>query len=157
MILTLNISMVRIFRRLWKLLLEDQLEQGAEILASEKNLDEFQRIAQGYMDGSADGVVLIYYDLEIGPVGVLMWGEAAFPFETKFPKLANGWGTWVDPRVRKKGVSKALSQDGQKRLREKGFTHLYGSAMVSNTAGIERARAQGYVEHSRVAVLDLGV
>ena len=106
---------VGLFRKLWKLFLEEQKEMGGVILPNEQNLEIFTNLFKIYTDpdpeeeAKLDGVVLF-----IGEVAVMMWGDPDVPIETTLGKTAYAYGIYVLPDNRQQGLSNLLHEEPYK-------------------------------------------
>lgn len=128
-----------LFRGLWRRYLEETFEAGGDILPSRKTCAFFDSIFQAYTNLALDGVCLFADAHGIGPVGVLLWGEAGRPpFDTRFGRVAHGWGTFVQREYRRSGLSKALRNEAKTQLYSKGFSVVTGSV---NTLSVEASES----------------
>jgi ribosomal protein S18 acetylase RimI-like enzyme len=129
---------IGLFRKLWKLYLEDQVEQGGVILPTEDNLEVYVNIFKMYVDedipedAQTDGVVLF-----IGEVAMIMWGDSDSVVETTMGKTAYAWGVYVMPDHRGQGLSDMLHREAIKKLVEFKFDTVYSSIVTDNVHGYE--------------------
>ena len=112
-----------LFQKLWFQMLVAQSESGNIIYANEHNLDIYLGLFEAYVEEEAAGVVLFVAD-----TGVLMWGEAGSPFETAVGlKPCTGWGQFVSPEARGKGVLDAMIGEAVIQLADLGFDSMIGA------------------------------
>ncbi len=129
---------IGLFKKLWKLYLEEQHAQGTVILPTAENLEVYVNIFKMYVDpdipeeAQQEGVVLF-----IGEVAMIMWGDADSVVETALGKTACGWGVYVMPDHRGKGLSDLLHKETVKRLIEFKFDTVYGFVSTENTHGFD--------------------
>jgi len=113
-----------LFKKLWMQMLVAQEENGHAFKANEKNLDIYEGVFEAYVQGEVEGVVLLVADL-----GVLMWG-AGSPFDFNVgEKVVTGWGRYVTPEGRGRGISDALIVEAKKQLTDMGFDALVGGTL----------------------------
>lgn len=129
------------FLRLWLDFLQDQQEQGGDMLSTPKTISFFTLLFSAYVTGVRKGIVLLHEDC-----GVMLWGEglADLPYDTQNDLCANGWGVFVSPEFRRKGISRALYQHGSKMLREMGFSTMFAGASLKNKAGQANLISEGF-------------
>lgn len=141
-----------LFLSLWSDHIAELLDLGGDILPTEKSMAVFLEYFAAYVTGQLDGVVLIDPD-----GAVLMWGETAKDqrLDTVTGPSAQGWGTYVAPNLRRKGISKQMREMGLKELREKGFRHLIGVVSVENEAGLRSSLALGMKPTFTLVSMDL--
>jgi GNAT superfamily N-acetyltransferase len=143
------------FMQLWLTFLRENYAAGGEILPTEKNLFVFTTLFQIYVTQARPGVALMA-TLDKVPCAVLMWGDPGPGLETRWGRLAMGWGTWVHPEVRRHGIADALRAAGKAATRAMGFDAVVGTSLASNAAGLESGRrVPGMKLHSYSGVIDL--
>lgn len=129
---------IGLFKKLWKLYLEERFEQGGVILPSDENVETYTNLFKLYTnpdlpeDMKIDGIVLF-----IGEVALIMCGDPDMPFETRLGKTAYAFGVYVMPDQRRQGLFNLLYEEAKKRLNGFGFEHVTGSILESNTQGIK--------------------
>jgi len=110
-----------LFKKLWKSYLEEERETGGIMLPTEANIETSAVMFDNYVDGTYEGVVLFVADK-----AVLMYGDPGMVFETTLGKVAWGWGIYVHPDFREKGIAKELTKAAVDKLISLGFNRLYG-------------------------------
>ena len=87
---------------------------------------------------------------------MLLWGGGGeLPFDTKFDPIARGWGTYVRPEHRGKGVSTLLREKGKELLSSLGYRTVVGTVMNDNTPGVQSGEAAGFHLYATQGVLRL--
>ncbi|MDE0874669.1 MAG: hypothetical protein OSA88_12455 [Acidimicrobiales bacterium] len=113
-----------LFKKLWRDMLISQEENGHVFKANEKNLEIYLGVFEAYVNKDSEGVVLLVAD-----TGILMWGEGS-PFDFNVgDKVVTGWGRYVAPEARGKGISDALIVEAKRQLTEMGFDTLVGGTL----------------------------
>lgn len=105
--------------------------EGGEALGmtwSAATQDFFTGLFLSYADGAAEGACAISLD------GFCMAG-GPLPYTTPWGKAAAGWGTYVRPDARGRGLSRQLREIVVNRLRELGFRAIIGQVSSSNASG----------------------
>lgn len=129
---------IGLFKKLWRLYLEEQTENGSLLLPVEENVDVFANIFRMYIDptipedAQKDGVVLFISD-----VAFIMWGDSGDMVKTKLGRTAYLWGVYVKPEYRRKGLSEMLHKEAMKHLLSMGFESLYGTVLSQNETGFK--------------------
>jgi ribosomal protein S18 acetylase RimI-like enzyme len=133
---------VGLFKKLWMKLLESQHEAGSPILPNEHNLEVAVGLFNMYVDADRpdefrkDGVVLFVSD-----AAVLMWGDMCLPYQVSIgDKVAYGWGHYVDPEYRGKGIMDKMLDETLERLKSMGFDAILGSTMDGDDHADEALR-----------------
>ena len=140
----------------WREMLQENYRIGGEIIPSDVNVERYGDLFDVYVSGMAEGVVVVAED-EGEIVAVLMWGFGGEPFETRFSKFAVGWGTYVAPSHRRRGLSDRVRDYGEERLKQLGFKTVLGQAVDSNEAGLASGLAPRgrFKRHGVVGVIHL--
>lgn len=142
------------FLVLWAAYLESQRELGGDILPTARSLEFFGRLFDLYVADKLEGaLVLAEHDGDF--VGVVMWGEMPRLFDVRWKKPAQGWGTYVAPKARGKGVSDKLREAAKKSLREQGFDVVIGYVLQGNYLGTESTANFGFKATQQVVYLEL--
>lgn len=141
---------VGLFRKLWREMMEEQYTAGSPVLPNDHNLKVIEEIFEAYVEETLEGVVLLVSD-----VGVLMYGDMANPLQLSVgDKVAYGWGQYVAPDSRGKGILDKMAEKAFKQLGDMGFSAMLGNTMDKDTHGREAfARV---VEQSGLEVVDTG-
>jgi len=124
-----------LFKTLWIKYLQETAQAGGPYLPTEKTLGFYTSLFIAYSSGRWDGVVLLASDA----AGVLMWGAVPgddLPLDFRYGRVAQGWGTYVEPAHRRQGVASALRTVAKRRLVEMGFDAVIGEAWAGNKAGL---------------------
>lgn len=120
-----------LFKKLWQELNEAQFELGSTIIPNEQNLEAMLAMFEAIVSGEQDGVVLFVSD-----VAVLMWGEMGNPFETTHgTRIAFGYGHYVAPEQRGRGILDKMTEVAFAKLKEQGFESMAGSLLEKDTHG----------------------
>ncbi len=120
-----------LFKKLWMKMLEEQAAKGSLIKVSEHNVDVAATIFEAYTEGDLEGVVLF-----VSEVGVLLYGDMAGPYELSVgKKIAYGFGQYVSPEYRGRGVLDLMIAEAFKQLRLMGFDVLLGSTLEKDSHG----------------------
>lgn len=141
------------FLNLWReYLTELHVKYGGEILPTERTLTFFADLFLG-LQGGERGVCLLAEDEGV-PVGVLLWGSLQQPpVDTALGRTAQGWGTYVVPEARAKGISSRLRETARKILAEMGFEHVLGAAERINAVGLATGEKAGFKIVQQIGVL----
>lgn len=130
---------IGLFKKLWMKFLEAQHESGSLILPTEKNLDFAVGLFKSYVDEDlpaetrSEGVVLFVSD-----VAVLFYGDINLPYDVSIgKKVAYGWGYYVEPEHRGKGILKEMQKYALEKLSNMGFDAILGNTMEGDTRGEE--------------------
>ena len=139
-----------LFLQMWMELLMDVEKLGGEIVPNQKAAEAGGRLFDDYVSGEFDGIVLFADD-----VGLLMWGELAKEplFDSRFGRLAQGWGTYVRREARMEGVASTLRMEGRRQLKELGFDGISGTTHMGNEPGILSTAFAGFTPYSTNVVL----
>ncbi len=121
-----------LFKKLWKKLMIESFDQGDVVLPTDSNVEIYAQLFDKYTSPDFDlkGVVLFISD-----VAVLMWGDGDTPFELSAGRPITGWGLYVEPEYRKRGISTKLYHAAFDKSRELGFEVLVGGYLNSNHEG----------------------
>ena len=140
-----------LFQELWKEYLEDQAEKGGDIVPDPRSLRTFVQLFHKYTEGDLSGLVLL------GARGnaVLMWGDPVIELTLRFGRVAQGWGTYVRPEFRRKGISKQLRDLAVPALREAGFDAVLGTGLIGNEEGLINGVGYGFEIYAQQGVLRL--
>lgn len=87
-----------------------------------------------------------------------MWGYGgAGPLEMDWnpERIAHGWGIYVRPDARRRGITSALRESGEDHLREQGFERVLGEITAGNESARKVMEKRGDVPHSMIIVHDL--
>ena len=122
------------FLKLWISFLENQLLMGGDVLPTPKTISFFTVVFNAYITGERRGVVLL-----AGDYGVSLWGEdmGESPIDCKYVPLARGWGIYVTPEYRRKGLSTQLYEYGARRMAEMGFSYVCGMILINNDVSLQ--------------------
>ena len=111
-----------LFKKLWlEYLTESYDTKDSEIQPDEFNIERYLLFFDLYVSERIPGVVLF-----IGDSAVLMWGGIGEPPFHMDTERAVGFGTYVKPEARKKGLSAMIRKEGAKLLKEMGFEAVLG-------------------------------
>lgn len=120
-----------LFRKLWMKMLEEQAAKGSLIKANEHNVDVAATIFEAYVEEDLKGVVLF-----VSEVGVLLYGDMANPYELSVgKKIAYGFGQYVSPEYRGRGVLDLMMAEAFKQLRLMGFDTMFGTTLEKDPHG----------------------
>jgi GNAT superfamily N-acetyltransferase len=121
-----------LFKKLWMELLQAQNELGSTVISDEQSIEPVMQLFTAIIDGDLDGVVLFVAD-----AGVLMYGDAGNPMHlTVGEKVAYGYGHYVRPDARGKGILDAMITEAVKELRAMDFDVILGSTLEKDTHGL---------------------
>lgn len=143
------------FRTLWSEYLLEHEKLGSDIMATPRSLGFFMQLFDSYVSGSLLGIALL---ARKGgePVGALIWGALPpAPFDRVDEGVVCGWGAYTVPSYRRQGISRALRRRAIMDLYEGGATTVIGSALLTNTPGVESSRNVGFEPISFNGVVDL--
>ncbi len=143
------------FLGLWFEYLKETKELGGEIIPSERTLIFFAEMVQTYTMEPTLGVALATVNGQ-KLVGCLLWGALPpVPIDTEFGKIAHGFGTYVLPSYRLKGLSAKMREAAKDLLAAEGFETVLGTAGKGNTAGLKSAPGAGFVAYGTSCALNL--
>ena len=141
---------VGLFKVLWMKLLEEQAAKGSLIKANDHNLAVAVQMFEAYVEEDVEGVVLF-----VSNVACLMHGDMVTPYELSVgKKVAYGFGQYVAPEHRGRGVLDLMMAESFKQLRLMGFDVMFGNLLEKDTHG-QRAFERG-VEQNDGKVLSTG-
>lgn len=144
------------FMRLWSSLLYDLAKLGGEMRVNAHNLALYADLAQQYSAGKIAGTCLLYC---VGghPAAVLLWGrDLASPrFETVLGWPAQGWGSYVEPAFRRRGIASILRAHAAERMRQLGIERVVGMAHTGNEASYESSIRAGFIPFATVGILTI--
>ncbi len=124
---------IGLFRKLWKSMLEEQYKAGSLILPNDHNVKVMETLFEAYVNEDLQGVVLLVSD-----VGILMYGDMANPQQLSIgDKVAYGFGQYVAPENRGKGILDKMAETAFKQLIDMGFDVMVGNTMIEDTHGDE--------------------
>jgi GNAT superfamily N-acetyltransferase len=104
--------------------LRDTYAEGYDFLPTSENADTFLEIG---LTAAADGDPVLLAEEDGMPVAFIMWIGAppALRLQVR-DRVCIGWGTYVDPHYRQRGIGAALRERGHEIARAKGYTRLDG-------------------------------
>lgn len=151
------------FRWLWACYLRELRDLGSEIRVTARTVDFFALCYRLYAARALRGCALLAWRCEPGggqgsAVGVSLWGEPPSgqpPWDSDWAPQAQGWGTYVDPSCRKRGVSTALRQACMGEMRRLGIRTVVGVAHTANRVSYESSEKLGFTPHAALGVLRL--
>lgn len=118
-----------LFHKLWSEFLAESEKAGGEILATTENLGIYTLLFKAYVTEKTKPGVVVIHDND----AVLMWGQNLNPFETIWGNYFQGWGTYVAPQSRGRGISthmRVLAADQCKNL---GAEFIIGGIAPENS------------------------
>lgn len=143
------------FLSLWFEYLKELKEAGGEIIPSERTLIFFAEMVQTYTMEPQLGVALVALNGQ-RLVGCLLWGALPpVPIDTEFGKIAHGFGTYVLPEYRMKGLSVKMREAAKDLLAAEGFETVLGTAGKNNFAGLHSGTGAGFVPYGTSCALNL--
>lgn len=144
-----------IFEALWRDYLTEYHKQGGELLPTRRNLVAFLELFSAYTTNTtADAPmgVCVLADED----GVLLWGDTGPPrVDTRYDPLAFGWGTYVVPEMRQRGIAREMREFARPLLKALGFKNVQGTALNANKPGILSAESFGWFFDKRAGVAPL--
>jgi len=114
---------------------------GSEVLPTQRTLEFWMELFERYSQEDESGVVVFAGDFGFSAAG--NFGNSSM--DTIFGECAYGYGTYVRPDHRRKGLSERMRTMVNDVLYEKGFKTIIGGVHFGNTAGLESARKNGFV------------
>lgn len=131
--------------------LEELLPLGSEILPTDRSLATFARFFDAYVSGDWPGAVVL------SDGGFTMAGQSGPEplFDTKFGRMAYGWGTYVEPAYRRQGLAAAMRAALRDELRRQGFGAIAGAAHHLNGVGLESVRSLPFRFHQVIGIEQL--
>lgn len=140
-----------VFVELWQEYLQENYKTGGPLLPNGNNLNAFLRFFTAYTSNKQPGIVL----LAAKDNAVLMWGAAPSVFDSRYGRVAQGWGTYVRPEYRREGWSAKMRKVAMAELAPR-FDTVIGSGALPNEAGIESGVKAGFRLFESVGALKLG-
>lgn len=132
------------FRLLWAEFLAEHEKLGSDTKATNRSLAAYDDLVTAYIRRQLPGVALLAR-MDGRFVGALLWGSSGpIPLDRVNESVVAGWGSYTQPDYRRHGVSDALRREAALRLHEMGIETVYGSAVLSNVAGVEASRKIGF-------------
>lgn len=129
------------FRDLVRGYLEDTAT--GDILPCEENIEVYSALFDRYLrDGG--GAVLVAAKPYGRPLAFTMAGEIPHGFRTRHGRAAMGWGTYVTPPQRRRGIARQLREALDVRLREMGFDTVIGGFHPGNVAAEASLKGTGF-------------
>lgn len=136
------------FMALWAEFLTDQRKQGSHIHDSVHNLNIYRGYFDAYTRGSLMGDCFLWFpdDAPEEPQGVLLVGEDWSPdnMETDLGKTAKGWGVYVRPAYRGRGVGEQLRRASVPVGLRRGCDTVENLVLATNKPGELFATAMGF-------------
>jgi GNAT superfamily N-acetyltransferase len=129
------------FLRLWWDYLVEMREKGSEILPTERTLDFYATVLDSYLTGERVGVAIVQY-----PIAVSMAGDATPAWDSTQGQTAIGWGTYVEPGFRSRGVARKIRDFVIAELTKQGFETLLGTVGVGDPEALASIRKVPGVE-----------
>jgi GNAT superfamily N-acetyltransferase len=103
-------------------------------------LDHRKLLAIAIKHGVENGEAIFVADVDGELVGFVAW--------TGLPNAADGeavgFGTYVVPEYRRRGISNALRWAAREHCQKLGYKFVTGTAMTGNTAGLQSVEALGF-------------
>lgn len=141
--------------RMGALIFEYLKDADGDVLATRENVEIYLALFDRYVtDG--DGVVLVAVRPYGLPIAFTMAGEIPLGFETKHGRTAMGWGTYVQPTARRRGLASNLRMALDERLREMGFDSVIGGFRPGSVAAEESLRGTGFEIYQSLGAKRLG-
>jgi GNAT superfamily N-acetyltransferase len=138
---------VNSFLVLWMENLRELWELGGDIRPDGRARNFFAKLFRFYAKDPAFGVCVIAFDGK-SPIGTLIWGVGGpVPYNSRFGKIAFGWGTYVRPEYRRSEVSKKMRKIATEHLREEGYDTLVGGILPDNAPALAAGESEGYRLH----------
>lgn len=120
-------------------------DAGGDLVACEENADILLALFDTYLaSDSGVALVLVAHAYARNPIGFTMAGEIPMGFRTRHGRAAMGWGTYVTPAHRRKGYSRLLRRDLDRRLREMGFDAILGGYAPENAPAEASLQGTGF-------------
>lgn len=135
------------FMHLWENFLEESFAKGGDLPPSPRNLIFFSDLYRNYRANWERGTIVFAIDGSLGPyAGVGLWGKGIgeSPLEFRYDKIAQGWGIYVLPEYRGKGISKLIRVECVKQLLARDFQVVIGSAAMGNDASYFSSEKFGF-------------
>jgi L-amino acid N-acyltransferase YncA len=130
--------------------LTDLQSVGSEILPTERTIDYFETLAQGWQRDGEGSVILEDYGFAFG--GSL--GEA--PFDHSLGRVAYAVGVYVRPEERGKGLAMALKMRLRSELLKQGFdTLITGIHYLNRQAQSSLEKEPGVYVHQLQFIIKL--
>lgn len=127
------------FTLMWRALIESLVSRGApDIRWGLRTQEWYATIFRSAVENPDRGVVLAAEDRgQFGTTlaGGLMAHEAPIPWDHSMGRVAQGYGTWVDPQYQTQGIAAALYEVARKTLHERGFQSYLGAYHLFNEGG----------------------
>jgi GNAT superfamily N-acetyltransferase len=135
-----------LFKKLWKKFLAESYEKGDVVLPTDSNVEFYASLFDQYTNPNVDfnGVVLFVAD-----VAVLMFGDDGSPLELSIGNHIAGWGLYVEPEHRRKGISTLLYKAAFEKSKELGFEVMLGGYLRDNPdakGALAKATEDGFQE-----------
>lgn len=130
------------FLTLWESFMEEASVQGAAGIPSIRTMAFYRRVLFDYVQGISKGIALIDDEHD----AVLLAGEplGGTSYDTKFDPYAYGWGAYVSPEHRRRGISRAIHAAAETLLREIGSKQYLATVSVENHASQKMLARMGW-------------
>lgn len=115
------------FCRLCMAMLEERFAAGDLVLPNRHNLNYYTEIFLDYVRGDMKGQTLM-----VGDFAMAMHGENPGELQMSLGRCAFLWCYYVEPRYRRRGISRLFHLAAMPRLREMGFDFTLTQTMVNN-------------------------
>jgi GNAT superfamily N-acetyltransferase len=143
------------FLTLWAENLTELEKYGSEYTPDIPTMKALSSLFTAYIEGVLFGACVLYEPPGEGIQGASFagesWGEPVIP-QSKFGKIAYGWGIYIRPEHRKKGIAYHLSQNTSRKLKAMGFDTLQGDVLLENEPSLVAQKAIGWEPHSMIHV-----
>lgn len=135
------------FLGLWTEFITELQPYGGGWKATPETLSDTRNLFDAYVEGSLLGLVVLYHPPGEEPQGFGFIGETGGRGairDSRYGKLAHGWGIYLRPEHRQKRIAYYLQVNIGKKIRELGFDTVNYTILAGNEAAIKSAEAVGF-------------
>ena len=138
-------------RSAYRAMLAERQDQGMNFLPTDETVDwVMSHVVAPAVDDKSDGMFVAREDGKT--VGALYWCRSPHPFRTRY-EWACGWGMWVVPEWRQKGVIKALLEYARAWAKQHGIDRVLDQALTD--AARRAVFAAGWTVSEDVVILEV--
>lgn len=137
---------------MWEFL-QANYERGGEMIPNEKNVELMVAIALKHAEQAQPCLVATvpnpgWIDRRI--IAYVTWAEVESPFDSRWPKTMNAYGTYTVPEYRSQGIAAKLRRKAFAMAKAMGIQRIVGPVHAVNKRGMEefeRAWGAGISTH----------
>jgi L-amino acid N-acyltransferase YncA len=139
-----------LFITLWRKFLRELRATGGDILPTNRTMSFFADLFNAYVSRQMKGVIVLADDHS-----VLMWGETKRYVDSINDPFVLGFGTYVDPEHRQKGICRLMRKKAIEVCKDLGMKGVIGEVHSKNDVGLSASLADGFEPMATRGILRL--